>query len=547
MQDAISIVAAGAIGLDVQAQTGEGIGQALLGGGVGKSVLREAAGKFGGRPEQACGIRLLQHGERALCLLGQRGQVGQTVAGEAVAEEGVECFFHLLEVLPHFLRHVDEHVALGLAHAGGFHFGGRQVAALDEREQARTLVGGAGSEIIVQHVFALHGVLDEEQCGSHFEVGLLARGILALAADVGSCTEGVEQGGQAAFGKHRHLRLHVRKLVLELCELVCLAFDRAMPAVARSLETVLQGVEHRPHPCEGFGIEQAPAGEVTVEPEGVAHFGGAAIEGFALGDEEQRVAQQALGHLGRAFHQATHLQVDAGKQLLHVEIGFHTVRDQAVDETDRGPPEGLCRLRGRDAFNCHQRFPHLDQTLFGPGVAEKRQQATLENRAGGFHFGCQRFLAQFVRCGLAGTAHAQVREEQLAFEDAFRALQFTQVPVERKQREFATAAPIGQILDPALQAFDGVAQGAQQGVIGREAVFVDVGEAAFECAGERGCAFKADHAQGTRHLVRIVTRQSQGVGQVGIDAVGLDAAQCGLQGGIDVAAYPVEGAGVVVE
>jgi hypothetical protein len=47
--------------------------------------------------------------------------------------------------------------------------------------------------------------------------------------------------------------------------------------------------------------------------------------------------------------------------------------------------------------------------------------------------------------------------------------------------------------------------------------------------------------------VRIVTRQPQRIGKVCIDAIGLHAPQGGLQGGVDVAAHPVQRSGIVIE
>jgi len=47
--------------------------------------------------------------------------------------------------------------------------------------------------------------------------------------------------------------------------------------------------------------------------------------------------------------------------------------------------------------------------------------------------------------------------------------------------------------------------------------------------------------------VRIVVRQPQGIGEVGIHAVGLNAPEGGLQGGVDVSAHPVQRAGIVIE
>ena len=177
-----------------------------------------------------------------MCLLREAGEFGQTFTGVGVAEERIECFFHLLQVLPHFLGHVDEHVALGFARAGRFDFRSGQVAPLDQRQQACALVGGAHGEIVVQYVFAFYGVLDEQQCGGHFKIGLFM-----LAAQAGSSTQCVEQFGQTAFGEQGHLRLHVGELVPELRQLARLAFDGAVPAVARSLQAMEQGVEHWPH------------------------------------------------------------------------------------------------------------------------------------------------------------------------------------------------------------------------------------------------------------------------------------------------------------
>jgi len=42
-------------------------------------------------------------------------------------------------------------------------------------------------------------------------------------------------------------------------------------------------------------------------------------------------------------------------------------------------------------------------------------------------------------------------------------------------------------------------------------------------------------------------RQTQGIGKITIDTVSLYAPQGGLQGGIDVAAHPVQRAGIVIE
>ena len=241
------------------------------------------------------------------------------------------------------------------------------------------------------------------------------------------------------------------------------------------------------------------------------------------------------------------MQVDPREQLLYVEIGLDAMCDEAVDKPYRRPPERLGSLRRRDAFDGNQRFAHPYQPLFGTGVAQKSQQATLEQGTCNLDFCRQGFLGEAVGVVLAACAHAQVREEQFTLKYALGTLQFAQLFIERKQRKLAAAAPIRQILDPALQAGEGVAQGTQHGVIRQQAVLVHVDEAILDGTGQCGGPFEAHHAQGARHLMRVVARQTQGVGQVGVDAVGLDAAQCGLQGGIDVAAYPVEGAGVVVE
>ncbi len=80
-----------------------------------------------------------------------------------------------------------------------------------------------------------------------------------------------------------------------------------------------------------------------------------------------------------------------------------------------------------------------------------------------------------------------------------------------------------------------------------QAVFIDVGQTGLQRLGQCGSAFQADHLQRAGHLVCIVARQAQGVGQVGIDAVCLDASQGSLQGGVDVSAHPVQRAGIVVE
>jgi hypothetical protein len=48
-------------------------------------------------------------------------------------------------------------------------------------------------------------------------------------------------------------------------------------------------------------------------------------------------------------------------------------------------------------------------------------------------------------------------------------------------------------------------------------------------------------------LVRIVGCQAQGIGEIGIHAVGLHAPEGGLQGSIDVPAHPVQRAGIVIE
>ncbi len=144
-----------------------------------------------------------------------------------------------------------------------------------------------------------------------------------------------------------------------------------------------------------------------------------------------------------------------------MEIGFDTVDDQAVDKTDACPPEGLRSLRRRNTFNRGQCITHPLQSLLRLDVAQERQQAALEQATRGLDFGCQRFLRHRIVGRLAVCPRTQVGEEQLAFEHALRTLQFAQPFVEREQRQLAAAAPVGQVLDPALQAFDGIAQGAQ--------------------------------------------------------------------------------------
>ena len=274
-------------------------------------------------------------------LLRQQRQTGQRFAFAGVAEEGIQRFLHLLQILPDLLRHMHQHVALGFALAGGCHDAGRHFAAFDQGIQTSLLALRAHRKIGVQEVFLIDGILHEQQRGSDFQIHLLVRLAVAPGSGKGRRRQFIQQGHQAAVFEHLRLRLHAPQLALELLQLSGIAFHVGMPAVACSPQAGLQGIQHRAHARQRFGVQHAAARQVAVETEGRANFRSAAIQALAFGHEEQRIAQQAFGDLRRAFHQPAHLQVDASEQLLDVEIGFNAARNQTIDKADAGPPEGL--------------------------------------------------------------------------------------------------------------------------------------------------------------------------------------------------------------
>ena len=184
-----------------------------------------------------------------------------------------------------------------------------------------------------------------------------------------------------------------------------------MPDIARIFEPALECGEYRAHSGQCLGIEQALAGQILIEREGGPHLSSATLQRLAFGDKKERITQQTLCYLRRAFHQTTHLQVDTREQLLDMKVRFDALRNETVDETHARPPEGLRRLGGSHFFNFGQRLTHLRKPLRRTLSAQECQQAALERTPHGSDMRRQRIAGLFSNTRHALYARAQIGEE----------------------------------------------------------------------------------------------------------------------------------------
>ncbi len=450
---------------------------------VGMTFVRKRLHQSSGCSQQVGAVVQLQHGERTLRLLGQPGQAGQAFALVGIVEKRFECAFHLFQILPDLLGHMHQHVALGFALGRGLNHGIGKLAAINQCLQTRPLIFRTNGVIGMQHIFLAHSVLHEQQCGSHFQIHLFTCFFVASGRTACRGRQGIQQGQQATLGKSLCLRMHPLQQGLKLLQLFGISFHIGEPAIARSLQAGLKRLQHRAHARQRFRIEHAAARQVAVQTKSLAYISGITIDRLTFCNKEQRIAQETLGNLRRAFHQATHLQVDPRKQLLDVKISLDAMRNQTLDKPDACPPECTRCLRRCDLFDADQRIAHAAKALLGLGIAQKSQQAALELAACSLDRGSQGLLRQCLVDSLALDPRAQIRKKQLPFKYPFGTLQFAQTLVKGEQGQFTAAPSIRHIPDPSLQSFQRIAQGTQHFVTRRQPVLIDVGQTGFQRAG----------------------------------------------------------------
>ena len=198
----------------------------------------------------------------------------------------------------------------------------------------------------------------------------------------------VDQQRQIVVAERGHPVAQLRGLVAEARQLMRMARRKTVPLVPCDRENLAHGAQVgllRP----GVPLGRFFGRQRVVERVQAADFQQVRALHPASSDEIQGIAQQALGNVLRAFHQALHLQVDARAQALRIKAAARAQCDQGLDETDGDPPERPVLRQRLGTLDRAHRLGHFAQGGVVGLIAQPAQQTGLKATALAQHIGAQ--------------------------------------------------------------------------------------------------------------------------------------------------------------
>ena len=382
----------------------------------------------------------MQDVEGADDLFHQRWHHRQIAALRRIAEELVEDVFGLVEVGLDFLGDLgqDQFFLSGVRElVEQIHL--RNTRGVEHRVdgglQAHRLGVALALELGAEMREVVDGVLREQQGSRHFQLqGFVLAGVGGAGQALGHGLDDAGEGLQGAVGQACAALEQGQGGVLEGSQAFRAARAVAHPMVLGARQAVLQIVQmgqmRRCQVAAGLGWQ------ITFQLEQVAYFRATATGAAVLSDVEEHVAEQALGELARAFHQAAHLQVNAAAQALEPEIAGGAIAAQQFHEAGGGPPEGILGRSGGKLFDRAHGLVHLHQSGSRFVVLQELQQAFLIQ---GTRFadgvGAGGVVQRQFRLGADG-ARLGVRVEQLARSGGLATPSQNDLLVERSELHF---------------------------------------------------------------------------------------------------------------
>ena len=311
--------------------------------------------------QQLLGVREAKHLQRAhdlLAVVGERRQIGAFVV---VPEERVEHLLHMPQVRLDFARDLGEQQTLLRTarhfveqRRGGAARGPARIEPRDHRvDLGRQL--RRGRRIVLDRRFGeqqsrrvFHG-----ECFGNRSAGQLVQPVGQRSG----------QPRQRRLADRGGLVAHGGKRLLELGQALDAAAGQLEPQVLRGGQKVSRLAQMWLH-AHDVGGQHVGGRNQAGQPVRALYCLNLRTNRSADRDIVKHLAAHPVGDLGRPFHEAPNLQIDAAAQLLDAEAALDTFFDDALEQCAHRPPEGALRRVRLHVLDALHRVAHHARAFF---------------------------------------------------------------------------------------------------------------------------------------------------------------------------------------